>query len=59
MSENVEPKQIKDLIEKGKKQGYLTYDEVNSALPDKLASSGQLDEVMGMFGEMEIEIVEL
>ncbi|TNF49312.1 hypothetical protein EP232_01585, partial [bacterium] len=58
MSENVEPKQIKDLITKGKKQGYLTYDEVNSVLPDELVSSDQLDEVMGMFGEMEIDIVD-
>jgi RNA polymerase primary sigma factor len=58
MSENAEPKQIKDLITKGKKQGYLTYDEVNNVLPDELASSDQLDEVMGMFGEMEIDIVD-
>lgn len=58
MSENVEPKQIKDLITKGKKQGYLTYAEVNSVLPDDLVSSDQLDVVMGMFGEMEIDIVD-
>ena len=58
MKENVEPKQIKELITKGKKQGYLTYDEVNTALPDNLVSSDQLDEVMGMFGEMDIEIVD-
>jgi RNA polymerase primary sigma factor len=58
MKENVEPKEIKELINKGKKQGYLTYNEVNDALPDNLVSSDQLDEVMGMFGEMDIEIVD-
>ncbi|UCF30879.1 MAG: RNA polymerase sigma factor RpoD [bacterium] len=58
MKEHGEPKQIKELITKGKKQGYLTYDEVNNALPDNLVSSDQLDEVMGMFGEMDIEIVD-
>ena len=51
-------KQIKELISKGKKQGYLTYDEVNDALPDDVVSSDQLDEVMGMFGDMDIEIVD-
>ena len=58
MKGNAEPKQIKDLITKGKKQGYLTYDEVNDALPDNLVASDQLDDVMGMFGDMDIEIVE-
>ncbi|UCF88779.1 MAG: RNA polymerase sigma factor RpoD [bacterium] len=51
-------KEIKELITKGKKQGYLTYEEVNDALPDDLMSSDQLDDVVGMFGDMDIEIVD-
>jgi RNA polymerase primary sigma factor len=52
-------KEIKELITKGKKQGYLTYEEVNDALPDELMSSAdQLDDVVGMFGEMDIEIID-
>jgi RNA polymerase primary sigma factor len=52
-------KEIKELISKGKKQGYLTYDEVNDALPDELMSSSeQLDDVVGMFGDMDIEIID-
>jgi len=51
-------KEIKELITKGKKQGYLTYEEVNDALPDDLTSSDQLDDVVGMFGDMDIEIID-
>ncbi|MGD8352616.1 MAG: RNA polymerase sigma factor RpoD [Pseudomonadota bacterium] len=51
-------KEIKELITKGKKQGYLTYEEVNDALPDDLMSSEQLDDVVGMFGDMDIEIID-
>ena len=51
-------KEIKELITKGKKQGYLTYEEVNDALPDDIMSSDQLDDVVGMFGDMDIEIIE-
>jgi RNA polymerase primary sigma factor len=59
MKENkVGQKEIKELISKGKKQGYLTYEEMNDALPDALTSPDQLDEVVGMFGEMDIEIVD-
>jgi RNA polymerase primary sigma factor len=51
-------KNITDLISKGRKQGFLTYDEVNDALPDDLMSSDRLDEVIGMFGDMDIEIID-
>ena len=51
-------KEIKELITKGKKQGYLTYEEVSDALPDELMAADQLDDVVGMFGEMDIEIID-
>jgi len=37
--------QLQDLIGKGKTQGYLTYDEVNSYLPDEDVSPEKLDEL--------------
>ena len=58
MKDNEEAKPMKELITKGKKQGYLTYEDVNEALPNDIISPDQIDEVMGMFGEMEIEIVD-
>ena len=52
-------KEVKDLIEMGKSKGFLTYDEVNDALPHELASSAdQLDDVIGALGDEDIEIVD-
>jgi RNA polymerase primary sigma factor len=50
--------EVQQLIDMGKERGYLTYDEVNDALPADMVSSDQLDDVMSMFGEMDIEIVD-
>ena len=46
------------LIAKGKQKGFLTYDEVNDALPSDLVSLDQLDDIMMMFGAMDIEVVD-
>jgi RNA polymerase primary sigma factor len=50
--------EVKQLIDLGKEKGFLTYEEVNDLLPPDLVSAEQLDDVMSMFGEMEIEIVD-
>ncbi len=49
---------LKRLITVGKEKGYLTYDEVNEALPDDLVSPEKLDDMMMIFDEMDIEIVD-
>jgi RNA polymerase primary sigma factor len=49
---------LRRLISIGKEKGYLTYDEVNSALPDDLVSSEKIDDMMMIFDEMDIEIVD-
>src|SRR5262249_43023665 len=51
-------KEVKELREAGRAKGYLTYDEVNDALPADIVSSDQIDDVMSMFGDNEIEIVD-
>ncbi|MDD2366607.1 MAG: RNA polymerase sigma factor RpoD [Desulfuromonadaceae bacterium] len=48
---------VKDLIDIGKEKGFLTYDEVNDILPPDIATD-QIDDVMGMFGDLDIEIVD-
>ncbi len=55
-----EPKleELDKLIAKGKQKGFLTYDEVNDALPSDIVSLDQLDDIMMMFGAMEIEVVD-
>ena len=35
---------LKELIAKGKEQGYLTYGEVNDHLPDEISDPEQIDE---------------
>ena len=55
-----EPKlgELDKLISKGKAKGFLTYDEVNDALPSDIVSLDQLDDIMMMFGAMDIEVVD-
>ncbi|WP_298432370.1 RNA polymerase sigma factor RpoD [Geobacter sp.] len=49
--------EVKQLIDLGKEKGFLTYDEVNDLLPPDI-SSEQIDDVMSMFGEMDIDVVD-
>ncbi len=53
-----EIKEVQQLIHLGKEKGFLTYEEVNDALPEDLVSPEQLDDVLTMFDEMEIEVVD-
>jgi len=55
--EKKEIKEVQQLIHLGKERGFLTYEEVNDALPDDLVSPEQLDDVLSMFDEMDIEVV--
>ena len=50
--------EVKQLITMGKEKGFLTYDEVNEILPSDIVSEEQIDDLMVMFDEMEIEIVD-
>jgi len=49
---------LRRLISIGKEKGYLTYDEVNSVLPEELVSSEKIDDMMMIFDEMDIEIID-
>ena len=48
--------EVKELINVGKRRGYVTYEEMNNALPQS-ASSGRMDDVMHMFSDMDIAVV--
>ncbi len=53
-----ERSEVKALMERGRDKGFLTYDEVNDALPADIVSSDQIDDVMSMFGDHDIEVVD-
>ena len=53
-----ERKEVRDLLEQGKQKGSVTIDEVNDALPGDVVSPDQIDDVMSMFGDNDVEIVD-
>src|SRR3712207_6756006 len=50
--------QLRKLISRAKKRGYITYDELNEALPQDQMSSEQIEDVMSALSEMGVNIVE-
>ena len=49
---------IKVLIEKGKKKGYLTYEEMNADLPEELISPVRLDTLLASLDEMGVSVID-
>jgi RNA polymerase primary sigma factor len=50
--------QIKALIAEGKKKGFLTFDELNKALPSEVNKSEQIEEIISIFDQLDITIVD-
>jgi RNA polymerase primary sigma factor len=49
---------IKKMVARGKERGYVTYDEVNAALPTEQVSSEQIEDTLAMLSELGINVVE-
>jgi len=49
---------LKELIARGKEQGFLTYAEVNDHLPEDIADPDQVEDIISMFNDMGINVVE-
>src|SRR3712207_198732 len=49
---------LKKLVARAKKRGYITYDELNDALPQDQMSSEQIEDVMSALNEMGVNVVE-
>ena len=60
MSEDVQQQQsrIKELIARGKEQGYLTYAEVNDHLPEDISDPDQVEDIIQMINDMGIRVYE-
>ena len=49
---------VKKLVQKGKEKGYVTYDDLNSALPPEEVSSEQIEDTMSRLNELGINVVD-
>ena len=59
MSQEQQQSQLKELIAKGKVQGYLTYAEVNDHLPGDIVDPEQIEDIIGMINDMGISVHEV
>jgi len=51
-------KEIKELIEKGRQQGFLTIGEINDLLPTNLYDADQIDGIIKLITDLKIKVVE-
>src|SRR5207253_6082940 len=49
---------IKKMVARGKERGYVTYDELNGALPPDQVSSEQIEDTMTMLSELGVNVIE-
>ncbi|RPH51109.1 MAG: RNA polymerase sigma factor RpoD [Desulfobacteraceae bacterium] len=57
-SRSLHKESFKDLISKGKNQGYITYNELSEGISDNVLSLDRIDETLMLFDDQDIEIVD-
>jgi RNA polymerase primary sigma factor len=55
---NKQAQQLKELIARGKEQGYLTYTQVNDHLPNEIIDPEQIEDIVNMINDMGITVHE-
>ncbi len=58
MAKEVHSDEVNKLITLGEEKGFLTYDDVNDALLPDITSAEQLDDIISLFGEKNIDIID-
>jgi RNA polymerase primary sigma factor len=58
MGKEIESEEFKKLVSLGESKGFLTYDDVNDLLPSDIISSDQIDDIIMLFGEKNIDIID-
>ena len=58
MANNSDVVNLKRLIDIGKDKGYITYEELNDQLPDDVVSSETIDDLMMMFKELDVMVID-
>ena len=59
MNQEQQQSQLKQLIAKGKTQGYLTYTEINDHLPGDIVDPEQIEDIIAMINDMGIQVHEV
>jgi len=58
MDKEIKSEEFKKLLSLGEERGFLTYDDVNDLLPTDIVSSEQIDDILILFGEKNIDIID-
>ena len=58
MAKELQSDEFKKLLSLGEEKGFLTYDDVNDMLPPDVTSSDQIDDIIMLFGEKNIDIID-
>jgi len=58
MGKDIQSEEFKKLMSLGEEKGFLTYDDVNDLLPSDVISSDQIDDIIMLFGEKNIDIID-
>ena len=58
MGKEIQSDEVNKLIMLGEEKGFLTYDDVNDALLPDVTSAEQLDDIISLFGEKNIDIID-
>ncbi|MDI9570861.1 MAG: RNA polymerase sigma factor RpoD [Pseudomonadota bacterium] len=58
MRKDIHSEEFKKLVSLGEEKGFLTYDDVNDMLPSDIISSDQIDDIIMLFGEKNIDIID-
>ena len=56
--EDLENSGLRELVDKGKEQGFLTYEEINSMLPEDISDPDQVEETIQMLIDIGVEVQE-
>ena len=58
MSKKIKLPEVKQLITLGKEKGFLTFDEINDALPEDAVTSDFLDEIITLLSQLKIDVID-
>ena len=56
--EDLDNSGLRELIEKGREQGYISYADINDFLPEDVSDPDQLEEVISLINELGLEVLE-